>query len=120
MDPVRKIISCGSFTSHTALFPHRVMAKLYQLDDLVARLPVDRRSLKTELEGSIKVGVDEIWMGRRGERGRGQHVIIPICLYHTHLSSFFFLTLGRCQLSDGTRVCMTCQDSNPFCCNATR
>ena len=66
------------------------MAKLYQLDDLVARLPVDRRSLKTALEGSIKVGVDEIWMGRRGERGRGQHVIIPICLYHTHLSSFFF------------------------------
>ncbi|KAL5473219.1 hypothetical protein EMCRGX_G027672 [Ephydatia muelleri] len=35
----------------------QVMAKLYQLDDLVARLPVDRRSLKTALEGSIKMSV---------------------------------------------------------------
>ena len=56
MDPVRgRSSSCGSLTSHTALFPHRVMAKLYQLDDLVARLPVDRRSLKTALELSIQV-----------------------------------------------------------------
>ena len=31
------------------------MMKLYQLDDLVARLPADRRCLKTTLEASIQV-----------------------------------------------------------------
>ncbi|KAL5473221.1 hypothetical protein EMCRGX_G027674 [Ephydatia muelleri] len=37
----------------------QVMAKLYQLGDLVARLPVDRRSLKTALELSIQTSVEK-------------------------------------------------------------
>ena len=37
------------------LLLNRIMMKLYQLDDLVARLPADRRCLKTTLEASIQV-----------------------------------------------------------------
>ena len=34
---------------------NRIMMKLYRLDDLVARLPANRKSLKSALEASIQV-----------------------------------------------------------------
>ena len=51
---------------------NRIMTKLYQLDDLVARLPADRRCLKTALEASIQV-ITQGWREIRG-RDNEQHL----------------------------------------------
>ena len=44
---------------------NRIMMKLYQLDDLVARLPADHRCLKTALEASIQA-ITQGWREIRG------------------------------------------------------